>query len=70
MVQNAYGSLAHGANFFTSAATLVSLNICLFGVAQKHFLPFFQSHTQPQGALKKEDTESHNEMACLGSPYL
>lgn len=53
MVQNAYGSLAHGANFFTSAATLVSLNICLFGVAQKHFLPFFSLTHATTGCLEE-----------------
>lgn len=40
MLQNTYGLIAYGRNLL-SVATLVSLSICLFGVAQKPFSPFF-----------------------------
>lgn len=53
MLQNTYGLIAYGTNLL-SVAALVSLSICLFGVAQKHFLPFFLMHTTRRGLEKEE----------------
>lgn len=55
MLQNTYGLLAHGANLFSNAATLISLNICLLGGAQNHFFFFrTRTHMAPLDTLTKK----------------